>query len=169
MLGKILFNTYQLFGTDEPPASDSLRESLTYRAWTWLSKHLPETCSLRLFKQLEAVDWDGLIIPSMCRYDTLSEMVTDAVVGHDRSPASATWEFIQAVQSAGFEDTTYVCANPDSDLGSPSPNCEHVSVHASGWNDPLVTVPGVVFEPDTPVGAADYVSDRLAALGYAEE
>jgi hypothetical protein len=32
-----------------------------------------------------------------------------------------------------------------------------------------VTVPRAVFEPETSVGAADYVSDRLAALGYAEE
>ncbi|MDS0281742.1 hypothetical protein [Haloarcula onubensis] len=140
MLGKTLLKTWQLFRASEPDAG-SLQEPFPYRAWKWLWQQAPGVREPDLFDRLDAVDWDVLILLDACRYDTLADITTNAVVDRARSPASATPGFLSAANEARqFEETVYVSANPQSGKRSPSPNCEHVPVYETEWDDNLATV-----------------------------
>lgn len=141
MLGKTLLSTWQLFATDEQAADGALEEPFPYRAWKWLWQQAPAGRSPDLFDRLDSVEWDVLLLLDACRYDTLADVATTAVVDRARSPASATPGFLEAARSTDvFADTVYVSGNPQSGKRLPSEDCEHVPVYETGWDDDLSTV-----------------------------
>lgn len=135
-------------------------EKATYRAWKRAWQLIPDLTQSTLFDQIEATDWDLLIILDAARYDTLRDIAT-GVVSKAVSPASSTPEFLKAAnRNSVFADDYYLSANPQ--VERHDVDAAHIEHADHLWDDRLETIPpGPVYDR-----AAELVRDGESVVAH---
>lgn len=131
--------------TPRPFSDHQTTEPVTYRSWKWLWQQRSKIgWKSNLFERIEESEWDLLVILDACRYDTLASVVDCAVVERAVSPASATPGFLKQANTEDlFDGTTYLSANPQTNLHPPGAK-RVVDLYETQWDTELSTV-----TPDT--------------------